>query len=187
MEIITLPLSQLQPAPYNPRVELTPKSPRYRKLKRSLEQFGLVEPLVWNRRTGHVVGGHQRLKIMRDLEWKEVSVAVVDLPLEREKALNVILNNREAQSDWDLPRLREILEEMVNLPEPDLISTGFAPAQLEMLRSELTPAETPPEADAEPKVFEVVLLIPATQYEEVRPELDAFLERHPVETHVRCR
>jgi hypothetical protein len=187
MEILTLPLSQLQPAPYNPRVELTPKSPRYRKLKRSLEQFGLVEPLVWNRRTGHVVGGHQRLKVVQDLGWKEVPVAVVDLPLEREKALNVVLNNREAQSDWDLPRLREILEEMERLPEPDLASTGFDPAQLEMLRREFTPAESPRVEPLEPKLFEVVFFIPAQEYEEVRSELDAFLAKHPVETHVRCR
>ena len=187
MEILTLPLSQLQPAPYNPRVELTPQSPRYRKLKRSLEQFGLVEPLVWNRRTGHVVGGHQRLRIMAELQWREAPVAVVDLSLEREKALNVILNNREAQSDWDMPRLRELLEELESLPEPDLGSTGFDPAHLEMLREELTPAVPVPPEPEEPRLYEVVLLIPATEYEAVRPELDAFLEKHAVETHVRCR
>src|SRR5437016_1243281 len=84
LEIIRKPLSELTPAPYNPRQPLSSKDRRYRKLKRSLERFGLVEPLIWNRRTGYVVGGHQRLQILRDLGHAEAPVSVVDLPPEQE-------------------------------------------------------------------------------------------------------
>src|SRR5262245_46912124 len=94
------------PCPYNPRIDLRPDDPRYRKLLRSVRTFGLVEPLIWNRRTGFVVGGHQRLKVLRDLGVTEAPVSVVDLPPDREKALNVILNNREAQSDFDVTKLQ---------------------------------------------------------------------------------
>src|SRR5207237_3899263 len=98
MELRTLPTASLTPAPYNPRQRLRPRDPAYRKLEASLREFGLVEPLVWNERTGHVVGGHARLEILRGLGVREVHVSVVRLSPAREKALNVVLNNREAQA-----------------------------------------------------------------------------------------
>ena len=78
-EVRTFPIEQLQPAAYNPRKVLSPKSPAYRKLVASLTEFGLVEPLVWNELTGHVVGGHMRLRVMRELGTTEVPVSVVRL------------------------------------------------------------------------------------------------------------
>src|SRR3954471_13062057 len=85
LEIRVLPIDQLVPAPYNPRRGLSPSSPAYRKLVASLTEFGLVEPLVWNELTGHVVGGHMRLRVMRDLGTTEVPVSVVRLTDAREK------------------------------------------------------------------------------------------------------
>ena len=84
MEIQRLPLCQLMPAPYNPRVRLRPGDQAYERLARSLDEFDLVQPLVWNRRTGHVVGGHQRLEVLRSRGVSEVECVVVDLPLARE-------------------------------------------------------------------------------------------------------
>ena len=52
IELRVLPLSHLKPAPYNPRRVLDPDSPAYRKLRASLAEFGLVEPLVWTELTG---------------------------------------------------------------------------------------------------------------------------------------
>src|SRR5262245_49474876 len=124
MHITPMSLDSLRPAPYNPRQELKRTDPRYRRLRRSLQQFGLVEPLVWNERTQQLVGGHQRVKILRELGWKEVPVSVVDLSPEQERALNLVLNNREAQSDWDANRLRDLLEEIVATPNCDLRDTG---------------------------------------------------------------
>ena len=59
--------ADLLPADYNPRKDLQPGDPEYEKLKRSLQQFGYVEPVIWNKATGRVVGGHQRLKVLQDL------------------------------------------------------------------------------------------------------------------------
>ena len=64
MTLRTLPVSALKPAPYNPRKPLAAGSPGYRRLARSLAEFDLVQPVVWNERTGHVVAGHQRLQIL---------------------------------------------------------------------------------------------------------------------------
>src|SRR5262245_60655516 len=116
-ELRILPLSELKPAPYNPRRVLAPTSPAYRKLKASLAEFGLVEPLIWNELTGYVVGGHARLRILTELGYTEVPVSVVRLSNAREKALNVVLNNQEAQSRYDPAKLETLLSELSELPE----------------------------------------------------------------------
>src|SRR5206468_6478215 len=109
VEVRLLPLDALKPAPYNPRQCLKPTDPAYQKLAASLREVGLVEPLIWNEATGHVVGGHARLEILRALGVTEVPVSVVRLTAAREKALNVVLNNREAQARFDTERLATLL------------------------------------------------------------------------------
>ena len=69
--------ADLLPADYNPRKDLKPGDAEYEKLKRSIEQFGYVEPVIWNQTTGHVVGGHQRLKVLMDMGMTEVDCVVV--------------------------------------------------------------------------------------------------------------
>lgn len=81
--------------------------------------------MVWNERTGNVVGGHQRLKALDALEGSPdylVPVAVVDLDPVTEKAQNVFLNNGEAQGQWDLLALGDLFKE---IPAPQIESTGF--------------------------------------------------------------
>jgi hypothetical protein len=120
-------LKDLKPAPYNPRVDLQPGMPEYEKLKRSLEHFGYVEKAIWNKRTGFIVGGHQRLKVM-SLEWKLkpddlIDVVVVDLAPVQEKALNVALNKIEG--GWDDGKLAEVLAELQNDDSINELVAGF--------------------------------------------------------------
>ena len=94
--------ADLIPADYNPRKDLKPGDPEYDKLKRSMEQFGYVEPVIWNKATGRVVGGHQRLKVLMDMGVTEVECVVVELDEERKAAmvsnlLVVLCGNHEAQ------------------------------------------------------------------------------------------
>jgi hypothetical protein len=186
MDLRTMQLSDLHPAAYNPRVRLDRHDSRYRKLRRSVERFGLVEPLVWNRRTGHLVGGHQRLQILKDLGHTEATVSIVDLSDEQEKALNVVLNNREAQADWDLPRLTALLEELAALPVPELAATGFDPSHLKTLQAELTPVAATVTEEL-PTGYEIVLKVSAERLPLVQAELDAFLQKHDLEVHIRHR
>lgn len=122
---------QLNAAPYNPRLDLKPGNPAYEKLKQSLTEFGCVEPLVWNKRTGNLVGGHQRLKVLIEQGVTEVEVSIVDLPLEREKTLNLALN--KIQGDWDEQKLAALLEELAHVPEFDIGITGFDPPEISEL------------------------------------------------------
>lgn len=119
----TVALSQVKPAPHNPRVDLKPGDPEFEQLRRSLETFGVVEPIVWNKRTGHVVGGHQRLGVLKHLGHTKVEVVVVSLPLEQEKALNIALN--KIQGHWDEGKLAALLQELGKMPDLDISLTGF--------------------------------------------------------------
>ncbi len=92
MEIQKVSVEKLNPAKYNPRKDLKPGDPEYEKLKRSIETFGYVEPVIWNKKTGNIVGGHQRFKVLKQEGAKEIECVVVDISSDKEKALNVALN-----------------------------------------------------------------------------------------------
>jgi hypothetical protein len=180
-EVRVLPIDQLVPAPYNPRKVLKPTDKAYRKLDRSLRQFGLVEPLVWNERTGHVVGGHARLALLKELGVTEVPVSVVSLSDAREKALNVVLNNQEAQSRYDPSRLADLLDELGELPELEL--TGFDPGALPPLRLEPQPDLPTPEEIGDRVT--VTLEMPAETFDRLAPRLDELVAKFDLVSHIR--
>jgi DNA modification methylase len=130
MNIQKIPADRLNPAAYNPRKDLQPNDAEYKKLKRSLTEFGIVEPIVWNERTGNIVGGHQRFKVLRDLGVTEVDCVVVDLDENREKALNIALN--KIQGEWDEGKLAELFAGF-DLADFDTTLTGFDTDEIETL------------------------------------------------------
>lgn len=134
MEIRKVSINSIAPAGYNPRADLKPGDPEYEKLLRSMTEFGFVEPLVWNERTGNLVGGHQRFKILQAQGVTEVEVSVVDLPLEKEKALNIALN--KVQGAWDEEKLAALLQELSSAPDFDVLITGFDQAEISGLFDE---------------------------------------------------
>jgi DNA modification methylase len=123
MLILKVPVAEINPAPYNPRIDLQPGDPDYEKLKKSIATFGYVEPLVWNQRTKTLISGHQRFKILIEQGITEVEVSVVDLSCEQEKVLNLALN--KIRGDWDEDKLAVLLEELQKTPDFDLGLTGF--------------------------------------------------------------
>lgn len=111
-EIITVHRRELKNAPYNPR-QISDEARK--RLKKGIAKFGLVEPPVWNRRTGHIVSGHQRISILDELEGTDdyyIHVAVVDVDEKTEKKLNVQLNNPQMQGEFDLERLGDLVLEV---------------------------------------------------------------------------
>ena len=120
----------LMPAEYNPRKDLKPGDQEYEKLKRSLEEFGYVEPVIWNKATGRVVGGHQRLKVLMDMGITEVDCVVVDMPEDKEKALNIALN--KISGEWDKDKLALLITDLQGV-DFDVSLTGFEPAEIDDL------------------------------------------------------
>lgn len=135
MLIQKLPLSKINPAPYNPRKDLKPDDPEYVQLVLSLDEFGCVQPLVWNKRTGNLVGGHQRLKVLVAQGVTETHVSVVDLSLPKEKALNIALN--KISGSWDDDRLAALLSELMTEADLDVEVTGFDLPEVEQLLASL--------------------------------------------------
>jgi ParB-like chromosome segregation protein Spo0J len=91
-------IADLIPAPYNPR-QSTAKQEKH--LKESLEKFGLVEPIIFNKQTGWIVGGHFRVRELIKLGVKEVECVIVDLNYDDEMELNIRLNANTGSWDWD--------------------------------------------------------------------------------------
>jgi len=127
MRIEKCRVDNLNPAPYNPRKDLQPGDKTYDSLKRSVETFGHLQPIIVNKRTRHVVGGHQRLKVLKDLGRKMVDVVYVDIPIEEEKALNLTLN--KSVGEWDEPKLASLLQEFEAFPQVEVELTGFTKAE----------------------------------------------------------
>lgn len=123
-------MADLLPADYNPRKDLKPGDAEYEKLKRSIEQFGYVEPVIWNKTTGRVVGGHQRLKVLIDMGMTEVDCVVVELSEDKEKALNIALN--KISGEWDKDKLALLIADLQGA-DFDVSLTGFEPAELDDL------------------------------------------------------
>lgn len=116
-------IDRYSPARYNPRKAYKPGEPEYEKLKRSNEEFGYVDPVIVNKRTGNVVGGHLRLQILKDRGDPHIDVSVVDLSAAKEKALNIALN--KIQGEFDQAKLAALLDELGRASELDLQLTGF--------------------------------------------------------------
>ena len=130
MNIQKIEIERLKAAEYNPRIALKAGDKEYEKLKRSIQEFGFVEPIVWNSRTGNVVGGHQRLTVLKDLGEKEIDCVVVDLDDTREKALNIALN--KVQGTWDDNKLAALLSEL-EANSFDVTMTGFDCSEVDEL------------------------------------------------------
>lgn len=123
-------VNELLPADYNPRKALKPGDPEYEKLKRSIQQFGYVEPVIWNKRTGKVVGGHQRLTVLKDLGYTEIECVIVDMEPTQEKALNVALN--KISGAWDMPKLQDLFKDLQG-SNFDVTITGFDAVEIDNL------------------------------------------------------
>lgn len=134
MEIRKVNVSMLNPATYNPRRTLHQDDLRYKKLEKSLDEFGYIDPIVWNQRTGNIVGGHQRFSVLANRGLTELDVSVVDLDDLQEKALNIALN--KISGEWDEDKLTDILMELSGEGMIDI--TGFSTIEFEELLGEVT-------------------------------------------------
>ncbi|MBU2501969.1 ParB N-terminal domain-containing protein [bacterium] len=149
LTIQMMALSDLAPAEYNPRT-ISPAA--LAGLRGSVERFGLVEPVVWNRRTGRVVGGHQRLKVLQAMGETETQVVVVDLEETEEKALNIALNSPSIAGEFTADLHKLLAEIDAAMPElSGLLRFDDLAAQTRALLADLTPNEGATDPDDVPE------------------------------------
>lgn len=146
INIQKMKLDDIAPANYNPRIELNENDPEYDKIKNSIEQFGYVDPIIYNKRTNTIVGGHQRYTVLRDLGYEEVDVSVVDMDEQDEMALNVALN--KVEGEWDKDKLKDVIEQ---LEEDKLVFTGFDDDEIDSLMNDVNIDEFFEEEEKQPE------------------------------------
>lgn len=126
----TITRGDIKNAPYNPRI-MDPEAQK--RLKKNIQKHGLVSALTWNKRTGNLVGRHQRLKQLDALEKNkdyELTVCVIDVDKAEEARLNVQLNNPSMQGDWDLDKLAMMADEFDLDLQNDL---GFTESDIDFM------------------------------------------------------
>ena len=132
LRVQQVPIDTLLPWPSNPR---TMAQGERAKLRRSLERFGFVEPLVARRCDRMIIGGHQRWLVAKEMGLTTIPVCFVEVSEAEARALNLALN--KISGTWDLPRLGELLEELRQLPEFDHTLSGFDDREIEQILTQL--------------------------------------------------
>lgn len=149
MEFKKLKIDLLVPADYNPRKKLKPGDDEFEKIKNSINEFGYVDPVIVNKDLT-VIGGHQRISVLKTLGYEEIDCVVVEVDKIKEKALNIALN--KITGEWNKELLADLIKDLQDL-DYDTSFTGFEPPEIDALFNELHPKvvkednfdEAPPE------------------------------------------
>lgn len=154
MEFQKIAIEKITPPDYNPRKDLQPGDAEYEKLKRSILEFGYVEPIIWNKETGKIVGGNQRFKILKEIGFTEIDCVVIEVNEEKEKALNIALNKIEGE--WDEDKLAVLLQDL-SIGDIDEELTGFEKDEIKEILQDIIieQEETAVEDDYEEELPEV--------------------------------
>lgn len=129
MEFKKIKISELIPASYNPRKKLKPGDREYEKIKNSIVEFGYIDPIIINKDLT-VIGGHQRITVLKDLGYEEIDVVIVDIDKTKEKALNIALN--KITGEWNKELLADLIKDLQS-SDFDVGLTGFEPPEIEQL------------------------------------------------------
>ena len=131
---VTISTDKVIPNPKNPRIDLRPGMPLYERLKDSIEHFGYLDPIIWNKRTGMIVSGHQRFQVMKDIAKSkgetidQIDVMEVDMSESQQDAFMVAIN--KITGLWDNEKLSALFKD---LAEEDLSYTGFEDFEIDAL------------------------------------------------------
>ena len=129
MDLRKIKIADLVPASYNPRKALKPGDKEYEKIKRSIEEFGYCEPVIVNSDMT-IIGGHQRVTVLKDLGYSEIDCIVIDIYKTKERALNIALN--KITGEWNKELLADLIAELQD-SDFDVTFTGFDPPEIEQL------------------------------------------------------
>ena len=170
MQIERKKIRDMDRAAYNPRIELIPGDTEYENLRRSITTYGLIIPVVWNKRTNRVVGGHQRLTVLENEGETEVDVSVVDLDETQERQLNVALN--KVEGGWDEEKLGDLLAELGE----DATLTGFTQQEIDSLTNDMDSLIDGDTVDEELKAIEELFNVSLTFDKADQEELKAYVK-----------
>lgn len=188
LKVARIALDKINPAPYNPRIELTPDDPDYKKIQESINGFGYADPMILNEHNNVLISGHQRLNILKAMGYTEADVSIVNIAdAQKEKAMNIAMNKITGR--WDEGKVREILLDFTE----DLASlAGYEKEEFEKAKAfedsvdtgELgkTPEEAKAVYDAN-QIKQIVLYYAGDVYEDRIAALAKIAEEHGFESN----
>jgi ParB-like chromosome segregation protein Spo0J len=148
METAKLKIDDLIPDENNPRKELRPGDDEYEALRRSIEEFGYVSPVIVNKRNNLIVGGHQRIKVLKELGFDEIDVVYVDMDEANQMLLNISLN--KLGGSFDMEKLSEVIKD-IQEDGYDATLTGFSMDDIDGLIGAFDPLAADDDLDETPK------------------------------------
>lgn len=137
MEFTKLKIDSLIPADYNPRKKLKPGDSEFEKIKNSINEFGYVDPVIVNKDLT-VIGGHQRISVLKTLGFTEIDCVIIDIDKTKEKALNIALN--KISGEWNTELLADLIKDLQTL-DYDISFTGFDPPEIDELFTKANKSE----------------------------------------------
>lgn len=183
MEIRKIQTKDIRESEFNPRVRLEKDSPEYKQIEASIREFGFIEPLVVNEHNMRLVGGHQRLQVLKDTGTAEVECVMINEPDEdREKVLCLALN--KIKGDWDMEKLAALLGD----DDISAFPTGFLAGEVDLDKylenapedplggDDNADAEAEPETEEDPRDVSTVIKIGSYSFTVKAPEYYALLE-----------
>lgn len=135
MEFKKLNITDLVPADYNPRKKLKPGDAEFEKIKNSITEFGYVDPVIVNKDLT-VIGGHQRISVLKILGYTELDCVIIDIDKTKEKALNIALN--KISGEWSKELLADLIKDLQSL-DYNTSFTGFDPPEIDALFNDIYP------------------------------------------------
>ena len=127
-------VDRLIPHPDNPRVNLTKGMPLYEKLYQSIKHHTYIDPIIWNESTGHILAGHQRFQVLKDMADEDgtplTEIPVIVVNLEESEERTFMVNSNKVSGMWDTEKLAELFRK---LEEDDLQYTGFDDFEIQSL------------------------------------------------------
>jgi len=131
-ETVTIKRSQVSFAAYNPRKK---NQKVIDKLKANFKKVGFLGGIVWNERTGNIVGGHKRVETL-DVIFDyaggndyDIKVEKIDVDDKTEKEQNIFLNSKSAQGEMDYDMLAELI------PDIDVEAASISDYEIKMIEA----------------------------------------------------
>ena len=160
LNITYVPVGKLKPAPYNPRKI---DSDEMERLKLSLKTYGIVDPVIVQKSSGLVIGGHQRLTAAKALGWATVPVVYLDIDDTKAKALNLALNR--ISGEWDFPKLKDLMVE-IDTGGINMEITGFPLDEIEQIFAyDPSPKKEEPEREQSGNAQDKTAICPRCKHE----------------------
>lgn len=167
IEYKRIKISELHEDPANARLH---PDENLADIRASLKEFGQVEPLVVQKSSRKVIGGNGRLKVMKELGWKECDIAIADVTDKKAASLGIALNRAGERAEWDEQQLKTLIAEMDDGSSE--LDQMIIELEAEVIKDEQETELNPVDTKSPPKMAWVLIGIPLVKYDAINADIE---------------